>query len=130
MMLSKEDILKADDLEREECEVPEWNGSVIVRALNGRERDDYEASCVQQRGNNMHRNLANVRAKLVVRSVIDEDGNRLFEDRDANALGLKSAAALDRVFTVAARLSRLSDEDVDELAGNFSDDPNDGSSSS
>lgn len=118
MMLSKEDILKADDLDREEVEVPEWRGTVIVRALNGRERDDYEASCVQQRGKDMHRNLANIRAKLVVRSVIDEDGKRLFEDRDANALGLKSAAALDRVFEVAARLSRLSDEDVDELAGN------------
>lgn len=130
MLLSKEDILKADDLEREECEVPEWNGSVIVRALNGKERDDYEASCVEQRGKDMHRNLRNVRAKLVVRSVINEDGERLFEDRDANALGLKSAAALDRVFTVAARLSRLSDEDVEELAQDFAGDPSDDSSSS
>lgn len=130
MMLSKDDILKADDLEQEECEVPEWGGAVLVRALNGRERDDYEASCVQQRGKDMHRNLANVRAKLVVRSVIDEEGKRLFRDQDANALGLKSAAALDRVFTVAARLSRLSDEDVEELAADFDGDPSDDSSSS
>lgn len=118
MFLSRDDILKTDDLKRETVNVPEWDGDVIVRALNGRERDDWEASIVQQRGKDMVRNLANVRAKLVVRSVIDEDGNRIFEDRDANALGLKSAAALNRLFEVASRLSGLSDEDVEELAGN------------
>jgi hypothetical protein len=118
MFLSREDILKADDLEREVVEVPEWGGTVIVQALTGKERDAYEASCMQQRGKEMVRNLANVRAKLVVRSVVDEEGNRLFADTDANALGLKSAAALDRLFDVAAKLSRLSEEDVEELAGN------------
>jgi hypothetical protein len=118
VFLSRDDILKTDDLKRETVNVPEWDGDVIVRALNGRERDDWEASIVQQRGKDMVRNLANVRAKLVVRSVIDEDGNRIFEDRDANALGLKSAAALNRLFEVASRLSGLSDEDVEELAGN------------
>lgn len=129
MFLSRDDILKAEDLEREVVEVPEWHGSVIVRALNGRERDDYEASCVQQRGKSMVRNLVNIRAKLVVRSVVDENGERVFTDQDANALGLKSAAALDRLFEVAAKLSRLSDEDVEELAGN-SDAAQSGDSSS
>jgi hypothetical protein len=37
---------------------------------------------------------------------------------DINTLGQKSAAALDRVYEVAARLSKISKEDVDELAKN------------
>jgi hypothetical protein len=49
--------------------------------------------------------------------VVDDDGNRLFTDADAKALGEKSAAALDKLFEAAAELSRLKDEDIDELAG-------------
>ncbi len=130
MLLDRDSILKAEDLETEEVDVPEWGGAVLVRALSGTERDSYEASCMQERPvldargkpvkgrTEMVRTLANVRAKLVVRSIVDGDGKRLFTDADASALGEKSAAALDRVFEVAARLSRLSDEDIEELAGN------------
>lgn len=116
--LSRDAILGADDLQYEDLDVPEWGGIVRVRSLSGAERDNYEASMRLQRGKEFIANMANVRAKLVVRCVVDEDGKRLFTDNDAPALGEKSAAALDRVFEVAARLSRLSDEDVDELAGN------------
>jgi hypothetical protein len=63
-------------------------------------------------------NLRNIRAKLVALTVVDEDGNRIFSDEDAEALGKKSAAALDRIFAVAQRLSGLRPEDVEELAGN------------
>jgi hypothetical protein len=129
-LLSRDLILDANDLGFEDLEVPEWGGTVRVRALTGAERDAYEASMSQQRGKNYVRNLANIRAKLVVRSVVDENGDRLFTDQDANALGTKSAAALDRIFEVAAKLSRLSEEDVEELAGKSDSDPNDDSSSS
>jgi hypothetical protein len=62
--------------------------------------------------------LHNVRAKLVVRSVVDEDGNRVFRDQDAPALGEKSAAVLDKLYDVASRLSKVTQEDVEELAKN------------
>lgn len=126
-MLSRDDILKADDIETREVEVPQWGGTVLVRALTGKERDSYEASCMQQRGKETVRNLNNVRAKLVVRSLVDEEGNRIFTDQDANELGKKSAAALDQLFEVAAELSRLTEEDVDDLAGKSGPDPDEDS---
>jgi hypothetical protein len=129
-LLSRAAILNADDLESENLEIPEWGGTVRVRALTGAERDAYEASMRQQRGREFVANLANVRAKLVVRSVVDQAGDRIFTDQDANALGKKSAAALDRIFECAAKLSRLSDEDVDELAGKSGSDQNGDSTSS
>jgi hypothetical protein len=67
-------------------------------------------------------NLKNIRAKLVALTVVDEEGNRIFSDSDASALGKKSAAALDRVFEVAQRLSGLRPEDVEELSKNFGSD--------
>jgi hypothetical protein len=129
MPLNRDQILKAEDLDTEWVPVPEWAGEVLVKALTGRERDAYENSCMAERPvldatgkpvkgqTQMVRNLGNVRAKLVARSIVDDDGNRLFGDTDVSALGEKSAAALDRVFEVAARLSRLNDEDIEELAG-------------
>ena len=130
MLLSRDAILQADDLEYEDVEVPEWGGTVRVRALNGTDRDAYEASLRQLRGKEFVPNTVNVRAKLVAKAVVGEDGERLFSDQEVSALGKKSAAALDRVFEVAARLSRISEEDVDDLAGKSGNDPGDDSVSS
>lgn len=118
VFLNREAILAAEDLPRELVEVPEWGGAVYVRALTGAERDQFEASIVEQRGRDMRMNMRNIRAKLVALTVVDEDGQRIFTDDDVAALGGKSAAALDRLFAVAQRLSGLSKEDVEELAKN------------
>ena len=104
MRLSRDDILKAADNEPEEVDVPEWGGSVLVRGMTGRERDAFEVSLMQPgRGGRKVLDPANVRAKLVARCVVDDDGGRLFTDADVAELGGKSAAAVDRVYAVAAR---------------------------
>lgn len=122
MLLSKDDILKADDLKSEVVSVPEWGGDVRVRALSGTERDAYEASVMVQRGRDVTMNLRNARAKLVAVACVDGNGERLFDDGDVLALGRKSAAALARVFEVAQRLAGLTAEDVEELAKNSGSD--------
>jgi len=114
-MLSREAILNSDDLPRELVHVPEWGGDVYVSTLNGTQRDAFEQSIT---GKKNKMNLDNVRARFAVLTLVDEQGNRLFEDGDAKALGEKSASALDRVFGVAQRLNGFSDSDARELAGN------------
>lgn len=121
--LTRDAILNASDIETEEIEVPEWGGVVRVRGLSGTERDQFEQSMVEKRGKKREVNLANVRARLIALSVVDAQGNRLFGDADVAALGRKSAAALERVFDVARRLSGLNDEDVDELAQELTEHP-------
>lgn len=116
--LNRDEILKLNDLPVEEVYVPEWDAWVRVRGLTGAERDRFEQSIVEQRGKATRMNLRNIRAKLVALTVVDEQGNRVFSDEDAEALGRKSASALNRVFEVAQRLSGLRQEDVEELAGN------------
>jgi len=128
-ILTREQILQAQDYTVEEVEVPEWGGAVLVRSLTGRERDQFEGESVQQRGKNIRFNWTNVRARLVALSVVDEEGKRLFSDSDVKALGEKSAGALQRVFEVTQRLSGLSDEDLEELTEGFDDAQSDGSTS-
>lgn len=117
-LLTKDDILQAQDLPTERVEVPEWGGAVIVRGLTGAERDKFEASIVIRKGDKTDFNPENMRAKLVALCVVDEQGNRLFTDDEAKLLGRKSAAALDRVFQVAQRLSGLNPGAVEDLAKN------------
>ena len=114
-ILTKDQILQAKDARMEEVKVPEWEGSVFVRSLTGRERDQLEAEILQTPGK---KNMENLRSKLIALSAVDEKGNRLFELKDAVALGEKNARALDRIFAVAQRLSGLTAKDMEELTKN------------
>jgi hypothetical protein len=128
---SREEILGAQDIQYEDIPVPEWgNKFVRVKSLNGEERDEVEASMTKMRGNKPELNMQNMRAKLLVRSCVDGDGKRLFSsDGDVLALTKKSAAALNRLFIVAQRLSGITAEDVEELTKNSEEGKSDGSGS-
>ena len=126
VFLTGADILSAKDITTQKVAVPEWGGTVIVRALTGKERDTYEQSVMKMKKTGrkgrgptiMEPQLQGARARLVALACVDPDGNRLFGDSDQPALAEKSAAALNRVFDVAAAMSGLSDDSLEELLGN------------
>ena len=128
--LTREDILKAVDIEIEEVHVPEWfDGYVFVKGLTGTERDSFEMSIVKQRGKSASVNMSNIRAKLAALTLCDKEGVRLFTEADVKALGKKSATALQRVFDVAQKLSGIGEDDIDELAEELEENPLEGSAS-
>lgn len=116
-------IMAAQDLPVEELEVPEWGCWVRIKTLTAAERDNFEAEIVQRNGRDTRMNLRNMRAKLVAATVVDEEGRPLFTLADVEALGQKSAKALDRIFTKAQELAGLREADVKELAENFGETP-------
>ena len=116
--LTKELIIKSDDITKEEVEVSEWGGTVLVKGMTGTERDTYEFSIINQDGKDIKVNYENARAKLIAKCIIDEDGNRLFTDEDISILGKKSSIALDRVFSVAQKLCGIGKKEIDELIKN------------
>lgn len=118
MSLTAKQILEMDDRPTKEVEVPEWGGSVFIRTMSGDERDTFEAEMVAQQGGANPSKIKGIRARFVTRVLVDENGERLFKDSQADQLGKKSAAALDRIFSEASAFNRLSGEDVEELAGN------------
>ena len=109
--LSRDAILQAVDYRIERVDCPEWGGHVFVRSMAGFERDLFEQSFVDSKGNRKEV-VENIRAGLAARTVCDADGKRLFSDKDIAALGKKSAAALDRIFEVSQRLSGLSKSEI------------------
>lgn len=118
--LKLEDILNANDMVTEIVVVPEWNGQVMVKAMTGTERDAFEASIMTNIGEkNQKMKMDNFRTKLLIKTVIDPETKKpMFTAAHIDALGAKSAAAIDRVFAVAQRLSKISDDDVEELTKN------------
>jgi len=129
ILLNREAIFAAPDIQTEDVHIPQWGGTVRVKNLTASERDAFEESTTTQRGNNLELNHKNFRAKLVALCVVDEEGKRLFDDKDIHKLGAKSAAAMDLLFAAASRLSGISKDDEDELLKNSDGDQSDDSSS-
>jgi hypothetical protein len=124
----REMILGTNDLPSEVVEVPEWDAKVRVRGMTAREKDAFVAQITNLSTGEM--SWQNATALLIVRTVVDDDGQRVFSDADADALGEKSAAATQRLFNVAQRLSAFSEEDLDQIAQDFGPARNGASSSS
>lgn len=111
---------------RKRIDVPEWDmtgdDGVLLEAMNGTSRDDYEASIVGNRGGKDRRlNLGNLRARLVARCMIEDDGAPVYDYRkpqDIDELGALDAAGLDRCFKACQELNGITDEDVDTLEKN------------
>lgn len=116
--LTAELILAALDLPTKDVEVPEWGGTVKVRALTGAERDRFEASMITEKDETRGEKLVNLRARMCAMTIVGEDGRTpVFSDKQVEKLGEKNARALNRVFEVARELSGFTDKDVAELEG-------------
>jgi len=114
-MLTKEQILQADDLQTETVPVPEWGGEVTVSAIPAFERDRFEQEVAAVGKGKI---VENLRARLVARCLVDENGNKLFEASDVVHLGKKSAKVVNRLFEVCQKINGFSDDDIEELEKN------------
>lgn len=125
-ILDAASILAVQDAVQETVAVPEWGGDVIIRGMTGTERDAFEA--LVRPGGTL--DLRNYRSRLLVRVLVNESGTRIFTDAQASELGKRSAAVIDRLYDVAARLSGLSDAAQEEMEGNSEEPTEDGAASS
>lgn len=117
-LLTKDQILNADDRDKKEIEVPEWGGSVLISAMTAAERDAFEAGMLDTKGKGDAKRLQNFRARFIASCIVDENGNRLFSNKDIVALGSKSSAPISRLFDECRKLNGMTDEDLEEIEGN------------
>ncbi len=135
-LLTREQVFENTALLFEVVEVPEWKkegaSKVIVQELTAEQRDIWEMQTITRRGDNtMEVNLANARAKLCQLSILDPtDGLLLFSPDDVERLGRLSGAAMQRVFEMATKLSKLGKEDIEALVKDLGPTSEEGSSSS
>lgn len=131
--LGRDAILAALDIKYEYVDTPEWGGRVRVRSLTGSERDQYdgETYAAQQAAKTQGRGtpLTDFRVRRVAKAIVDDDGRRVFSDKDVAALGQKNSAVIDRIDDVVVRLSGMGTASVEEAVADLKVVPSEGSGS-
>ena len=122
--LTKEQIFSASDANLLKLHVPEWKGDVYVRVMTVGERDAYENEWQRKR----ETGVDDFRTKFLVRCLVNESGERLFDNGDVQRLSQKSAKVMNRIWLAAMEHNNLSDESIEELAKNSDPGPTAGSS--
>jgi hypothetical protein len=106
-MLNKSDILSPRKPAMESIDVPDWGGKVNIRVMSGADLDQYYSESYTLVDGEVKANQVNCTARLLVKCICDEDGKRLLEDADAEALGQQGAAILEQLKEVAKRLNKM-----------------------
>jgi len=128
MKLTKDQILKADDLPTQEVEVPEWGGMVKIRSLSGKERDSFE-DIIQKRKKGKDIELKGLKVLLLALTIINEDNSIMFSEEDLEKLNAKSAKALNRVFDAVTEMNGIGEAAVEDLRKNLPGVPSDANGS-
>lgn len=139
LVLSADDILSSKvELAQELVELS-GNRAVYVREMTGAEKNGWELACMKKvpgigkQQPTMEMNLEDYRTKLLVFTVCDVNGTRLFDDkflipRNLKDLGSKfKASDLETIVDVANRLNKITEEDQEALLKNLETDQNDSS---
>lgn len=123
-MLTKEQLL-ASKIDLEEVKLD--GGTVFVRGMTATERDQWEQLVLYQRKKSPTESCDQFRAALVVRTVCNDKGERLFSDKEIEAVGKMSAKIVDKLWDVAARLSGITEKAMEDLEKNSQTGPSAGS---
>jgi hypothetical protein len=118
--LTREQILAArKDRKPHRYEVPEWGGDVFIRVL----------SAADQMLLSDEADPKNTFVKVLLYSLVDEEGERLFSDADFDELVQEDWPVIMRVFAESAHLNGLSTKELDEAMESFASAPDEQTSS-
>ncbi len=108
-LVSKSQIISADDRESRIVEVPEWGGSVRIIAVTPAILREVRSSAPKSGTDETFG------YRLMVQSIVDEDGNPIFTKDDIAALEGKSEAAIKRVMESINELNGWTKNSKEEL---------------
>lgn len=117
-MVLRDKILAAADAKTETVNVPEWGCSLQVRSLTNKQRIDWEVLCSKKKRGKITIDPFRLKTSLVVATCYDaETGARVFTEEDVDALGEKNAGVIERLFSCAALLSGINEQDETDILG-------------
>jgi|SRR5665213_1292476 len=115
MATLKEQIIEAAGRNKgKTVAVKAWGVDAHIRVMSGTERDAFEAAIFTDGKMNKEK----FRSRLLVKTLADAEGKRVFDEADINQLSEMDSIELDRLYTLAAKTNALSKSDVDELTKN------------
>ena len=112
MLTDQGSVMQLVDRQLREVFVEEWNDSVLLKPMQVNERDLWEKKFQGNKFPDV------VRAALVAKCLVNQEGQRLFSDQEALLLGEKCAAAIDRLFEICMSMNRFTKADIEVLTKN------------
>lgn len=116
MILNKDQIFAAQDLQVSYIDIPEWGGQIKVKEMSAADRIEFE----KQQSSDLKPSEMIVR--LVLMTCVDDNNQRIFSNDDLQALEQKSPSILLKIFNESMKINILNSEKIEEKAENF---PND-----
>lgn len=98
-LLSREQIFAADDTPSEELRVKEWGGTVRIKAMNADEGVEFAELLALPEFKDRFRDA------LVIMTVVDAGGERIFAPEDLPRLRARGARPFTAVYNLAAKLN-------------------------
>ena len=112
MILGKDAIFGITDLEYTELDVPEWGGTIRLQSLTGADANAIGAMSQKDVF------TSDALVRLVIMSVVDAEGNKVFTDDNRDELNKRNAQVLIRIGQAALKLNGLSKEAIEDAAKN------------
>jgi hypothetical protein len=117
--LTREQILASrKDRKPTRIDVPEWGGEVYIRVLSAQDQMQMSEGTKPQ----------DMPITVILHCLVDENGERILQDDDFDALAQEDFPVIMRVFSQAARLNGLSTKELDEAIDRFEPAPDESSS--
>ena len=116
-LASKSEILGINDLKTEDIEVSEWNMTVRIKALSLAQFTSLTKTKLSDE---------QYFYNILGMSLVDEEGKRLFTNKECEQLGEKSADALKQIFShieILNGLKKTNEQRKEELADPLKDLP-------
>lgn len=100
-LLSRDSILKAQDVQTRDIEVPEWGGSIRVRTMTVAERLEFVRRVSDPKDTH------SAAAWLLAELSVDANGARLFQPEDVVELEKRNFRAVESVVSVIIELNGM-----------------------
>lgn len=111
--LKREDILNKQDRAGVEIDIPEWGGKLILVPISIVDRIDIESLYADEDGK-IDFKTGNAPFDIIIRSVIGEDGRRLFTISDIEKLKEKNAKVLFLLLQKCLEISWIGAKSTDD----------------
>lgn len=108
-ILSKEDVMRADDCSFSEIFIKEWDGYVRIHVISAKDRLEFEGRYTKKDGaiNFEHKEAP---LDLLSSALRSDNGAPMFEKTDLNILGEKNGRVINMLFQEALKLNWMTRE--------------------
>lgn len=128
-VLTKDAIIQSVDYVVEEVEVAKWGGTVRLRSLTGKGRDEFEAAVTKSSTTPGQVDIRGLKALLLTMTIVDENDVLVFTKEDVDVINEKASDVIEILWEVVQKMNGIGEEGLQEAEKNSPSEQSDSSGS-